>query len=368
MRRRTRRRRSRRRAVRRTVNINKIAFLCLMLSIITVCGVFSVPQKVLSSAKEKSVDKAHTTETETVKTDAEKNKSEIKNVSNISFSGYSDITKAETRAKELLLNASNDGKIISEDYSSKNATAAIGSLYLRNTTKSITVDIEEYLKKDVFANISKNKPVVLVYHTHSSESYQVLENDFYSDSLAADSGTLGVIRVGDALCSTIESFGYEVIHDRTVYDTSYSGAFDRSRSKIADILRANPSIQIVIDLHRDSISRKDGSKVKTVAEIGGKKVAQIQITAGCEDGAVTKFPNWKKNLTFALHLQKAISDSYPHAARPLLFCARKYNMDLVPCALNIDIGTEANTVREAVYSAEILGKSIVEIIKECEKK
>lgn len=339
-----------------------------MLSIIIVCCVFSVPQKVFSSAKEKSADKVNPTETEAVKTDTEKNKSEIKNVSNVFSGGYSDITKAETRAKELLSNASNDGEIISEDYSSKNATAAVGTLFLRNTTKNATIDIEEYLKKDVFANISKNKPVVLVYHTHSSETYQVLENDFYSNSLAADSATLGIIRVGDALCSTIESYGYEVIHDRTVYDTSYSGAFERSRSKISDILRANPSIQIVIDLHRDSISRKDGSKVKTVAEIDGKKVAQIQITAGCEDGAVTKFPNWKKNLTFALHLQKAIADSYPHAARPLLFCARKYNMDLVPCALNIDIGTEANTVREAVYSAEILGKSIVAIIKECEKK
>lgn len=365
MRRRTRRRR---RTQRRTVNLNKIAFLCLILSVIVVCGVFSVPQKALNSVKEKNVNKIDVRETQTVKTDTEKNRSEIINASNTFSSGYSDITKAETRAKELLANASNDGKIISEDYSSKNATVALGSVYLRNTTKNNSINIETYLTKKITANINKKQPVVLVYHTHSSESYQIIENEFYSNSLAADSATLGVVRVGDALCSTIESYGYEVIHDRTVYDTSYSGAFERSRENVSDILRANPSIQIVIDLHRDSISRKDGSKVKTVTEIDGKKVAQIQITTGCEDGAVTHFPNWEKNLTFALHLQNKLSNSYPHAVRPLLFCARKYNMDLVPCAVNVDIGTQANTLREAVCSAEILGEAIAEIIKECEKK
>ncbi|MCH5188961.1 MAG: stage II sporulation protein P [Oscillospiraceae bacterium] len=367
-----RRRRRTRRHRRKIFSLNKIAFFCVILSIAIVCGVFLTPQKPLNKTEEQTVQTVNSEEieTETVKTDAEKNKAEIKNVSNIFPSVYSDITNAETKAKETLSDISNDGAIISEDYSSKNATSAIGSLYLRNTTKNTDINIEAYLKKDIFANINKDKtqPVVLVYHTHSTESYQITENEFYSNSLVADSETLGIIRVGDALCSTIESYGYKVIHDKTVYDSSYNGAFDRSREKISDILRANPSIQIVIDLHRDGISRKDGSKVKTVTEIDGKKVAQIQITTGCEDGAVTKFPNWEKNLTFALHLQKSLSDSYPHIARPLLFCARKYNMDLTPCAVNIDIGTESNTVREAVYSAEILGKSIVEIIKECENQ
>ncbi len=362
MRRRTRRRR------RRTVSINKIAFLCLILSIIIVCGVFSFPPNALSSKTEQNVTKTYSSESETVKINTEKNKSEIQSAASILFSGYSDISKAELKAKELLSEASNNGKIISEDYSSKNATLALGSLYVRNTTKNNSINMEAYLKKSVIANISKNKPVALIYHTHSSESYQITENDFYSDSLVADFETLGIIRVGDALCSAIESHGYKVIHDRTVYDTSYSGAFERSRKNVADVLRKNPSIQVVIDLHRDSITRKDGSRVKTVTEIGGKKVAQIQIITGCEEGAVKDFPNWEKNLTFALRLQKSISDSHPNAVRPLLFCARKYNMDLVPCALNIEIGTDANTVREAVYSAEILGNSISELIKECEKK
>lgn len=362
MRRRTRRRR------RKTVSINKIAFFCLMLSIIIVCGVFSIPTKATDNGNKQNTDKAYSAQAETATYSADKNKSEIQNTSNILSGGYSDIAKAENSAKELLDKVSDNGKIFSADYSSKNATSALGSLYVRNTTKNSTVNFESYLKRKITANISKNKPVVLVYHTHSSESYQITENTFYSDLLIADPQTLGVIRAGDALCNAIEAHGYEVIHDRTVYDTSYSGAFDRSRNNISDILRANPSIQIVIDLHRDSITRKDGSRVKTVTEIDGKKTAQIQIITGCEEGAVKGFPNWEKNLTFALKLQKSISDYNPRAVRPLLFCTRKYNMDLVPCALNIEIGTDANTVREAVYSAEILGNSISELIKECEKK
>lgn len=361
-------RRHRRRV--KPVSMNKFAFLCLILSIIIVCGVFGAPQKRLSELSDEKTDTTIQSVPQAVKTDSEINKSEVKSVASIIPSGYSDIAAAEEKAKELLPSASNDGKIISEDYSSKNATSAIGSLYVRNTTKKTDINFSGYLNKRIFANIDKdkNKPVVLVYHTHASESYQITENTFYSNSLVADSETLGTVRVGEALCKKIEESGYEVIHDRTIYDTSYNGAFERSREKISDILRANPSIQIVIDLHRDSITRKDGSKVKTVTEIDGKKVAQIQIVTGCEDGAVKSFPNWEKNLTFALRLQDNISQSYPHAVRPLLFCTRKYNMDLVPCALNIEIGTDANTLREAVYSAEILGSGISEIIKECEKQ
>lgn len=360
MRKRTRRRR------RKTITVNKFAFLCLILSIIIVCAEYAAPREQKNENAKINEQTTASQETVTAKAENEKNEYKTGSVASILFSEYSDIEKAESRAKELLENASNDGKIYSEDYSSKNATSSAGVIYLRNTTKNHSVNIEEYLNKKINADIKKNKPVVLVYHTHSSESYQTIENGFYSNSLVADPETFGVVRVGDALCNALEECGYKTLHDKNVYDTSYSGAFDRSRAKISEILRANPSIQIVIDLHRDSISRKDGSKVKTVTEIDGKKVAQIQITAGCEDGAVTDFPNWEKNLTFAVHLQNKIAQSYPHAARPLLFCARKYNMDLVSCALNIDIGTQANTVREAVRAAEILGKSLAETIKECE--
>lgn len=338
------------------------------MSIIIVFGIFSFPQNIFSNFNKTDEPVSKAIEISVTKIETEKNNTYVPSYSHSFSSKYDDILKAENGAKEILETATNNGTISLDDYSSKNVTASYGRINIKNTTKEHLIDIKEYLNRNIPASIDKNGPVVLIYHTHSSESYQMIENSFYSNSLIADPNSLGVIRVGDALCDTIRSYGYEVIHDTTVYDTSFNGAFDRSREHISEILRANPSIQIVIDLHRDSISRKDGTKVKTTTEIDGKKVAQIQITAGCEESPVVSFPNWEKNLTFAIHLQEELAAYNQKIVRPILFCTRKYNLDLVPCAVNIDIGTDANTIREAVYSAEILGESIVKILKECESK
>ena len=91
------------------------------------------------------------------------------------------------------------------------------------------------------------------------------------------------------------------------------------------------------------------------------------ITAGCETGNVSDFPNWEKNLTFALHLQNQLANDNPKIVRPLMFSSRKYNMDLLPCALSVDIGTDANTLIEAIYSARYFAESLATLLKENEK-
>jgi hypothetical protein len=119
----------------------------------------------------------------------------------------------------------------------------------------------------------------------------------------------------------------------------------------------------------DSAIDEIGSVVsvgEATAEIDGKKIAQIQIISGCEDGNVTDFPNWEKNFAFAVKLQKQLSDSNSKLVRPLLLCSRKYNMHLMPCALQIEIGTDANTLLEAVYSAELFAESLSKLLKEYE--
>lgn len=88
------------------------------------------------------------------------------------------------------------------------------------------------------------------------------------------------------------------------------------------------------------------------------------IISGCEDGNVTNFPNWEKNLTFALNLQRQLSKDNEGLMRPLMFTERKYNMDLMPCAVSVEIGTDANTLSEAVYSAELFGESLSKLLKE----
>ena len=280
----------------------------------------------------------------------------------------SDIQKLINKAEKDYADSSNDGKIIEKDYSTQNATAELDGLYVRNTTLEHEIDIQKYLNSKVYANIEKNEPSVLIYHTHTTETYELLDRGFYTNERSSRSENSGenMIRVGEEICRVLENNGYKTIHDKTIYDKKYSGAYERSCKNISEILKENPSIQIVLDVHRDAIYQKDGSRVKPTAEIGGRKAAQIMIISGCEDGNVTNFPNWEKNLSFAVQLQNKLKNDNPQLVRPLMFCSRKYNMHLTPCSLLIEIGTDANTLSEAVYSAELFAKSLSEFMKEYE--
>ncbi len=279
-----------------------------------------------------------------------------------------DIQKLIKQAETKYANSTNDGKIIEKDYSKQNATAEYNGILVRNTTLQQEIDIQKYLNGKVYANIDKNEPAVLIYHTHTTETYEILDRGFYSKDRSSRSENSGenMVRVGEEICEILEENGYKTIHDKTIYDKEYSGAYERSCKNISKILKENPSIQIVLDIHRDAIYPKDGSRIKTVTEINGRKAAQIMIISGCEDGNVTNFPNWEKNLSFAIQLQNKLKNDYPQLVRPLMFCSRKYNMHLTPCSLLIEIGTDANTLSEAVYSAELFAESLSEFLKEYE--
>ncbi len=279
-----------------------------------------------------------------------------------------DIQKLINEAKTKYANSTNDGKILKEDYSRKNATIEYDKILVRNTTIDKPIDIDNYINRKVVANISKNQPAVLIYHTHTSESYELLDRDFYTKArdIRSDNKSETVVRIGEEICKILNEKGYKTIHITDTFDEQYSGAYERSRAKVSEVLKNNPSIQIVLDVHRDSIYQKDGTRIKTVAEIHDKRVAQIMITTGCETGNVTDFPNWEKNLTFALKLQNQLANDNPQLVRPLVFSSRKYNMDLLPCALSVDIGTDANTLTEAVFSARYFAESLAKLLKEFE--
>lgn len=277
-----------------------------------------------------------------------------------------DIYNLIKNAESKYANFSNDGKIVEMNYCRQNATSEFNGILLRNTTLNHKVNISDYINKKVYASVDVTQPTVLIYHTHSSETYELLDRGYYSKerSSISDNPKENMIRVGEEICRILEENGYKTIHDKTVYDKEYNGAYNRSFEGVKRILKENPSIQVVLDVHRGTIYQKDGSRIKTVKKINDKKIAQIQIISGCEDGNVTDFPNWEKNFTFALNLQKKITDNNAELVRPLLLCSRKYNMNLMPCALQIEIGTDANTLLEAVYSARLFAESLSELLKE----
>ena len=92
------------------------------------------------------------------------------------------------------------------------------------------------------------------------------------------------------------------------------------------------------------------------------------IISGCESNGVEGFGSWHENLVFALDLQKTAEENAQGLMRPLFFCNRKYNMDVTPCSLLLEFGTDANTLEEAVYSAQLIGEALVKMLdKEVEK-
>ena len=141
-----------------------------------------------------------------------------------------DIQKLIEQAETKYANSTNDGKIIEKDYSKQNATAEYDGIYVRNTTLQHEIDIQKYLNGKVYANIDKNEPSILIYHTHTTETYEILDRGFYSDDRGSRSENSGenMIRVGEEICKVLEENGYKAIHDKTVYDKEYSGAYERS--------------------------------------------------------------------------------------------------------------------------------------------
>lgn len=261
--------------------------------------------------------------------------------------------------------ASHDGAIIERQYDASNATSVFQNITVRNTTPSHSINIEASLNEKANLSVTdKTQPTVLIFHTHTTESYELADNNWYTSSYATRSNDLArnMVRVGDAICEELEKGGVGYIHDREIHDAKYTGAYDRSRESILKIMQENPSIQIVLDVHRDAICQSDGTKVKPVVTINNKKAAQIMIIAGCEDGKVTSFPHWEQNLTFALQLHKTAEDLYPGLMRPILFSARKYNMDVVPCSALLEIGSDSNTLAEAEYSGHLIGRAITEFV------
>ena len=204
------------------------------------------------------------------------------------------------------------------------------------------------------------EPQVLIMHTHATESYEPYERDFYDSSFNSRTTDkqMNMVAVGDAIAEQLEAAGIGVIHDTTMHDyPSYNGSYDRSRETIQAILDEYPSIKIVLDIHRDAIERADGERIAPVAEINGRNAAQIMIISGCDDGTMG-MPNCMKNFRFACMLQQQLESDYEGLTRPILFDYRKYNQDMTTGSILIEVGGHANSIDQAVYSGELIGKSL----------
>lgn len=243
--------------------------------------------------------------------------------------------------------------------------AQIDNFFVKDTTDSGT-DLAAELLQDPAVDIKANGEVeVLIYHTHTSEAYSESYTGFYYGDMdtRTQNQEMSVVAAGEEIKKELEKAGIGVVHDTTVNDSLYNGSYSRSWEVLQNNLEKYPTIQVTIDVHRDSMTTQEGVKYKPTAEVDGRRAAQVMFLAGCDaNGDWGDFPDWKENLHLALRVQQAATELYPDLIRPLNFSNSKYNMNATKGSMLVEIGTEVNTVSEAKYSGKLVGKILAEVL------
>lgn len=252
----------------------------------------------------------------------------------------------------------------STDIEEKNLAGKSGSITVDNKT-SFSVDINSLLDADVPLKNSDGEPLVLIVHTHTTESYTPSEKYNYIPEANARTTNpdFNITQVGREFAKGLNEAGISVIHDTTVNDyPSYNGSYSKTLGVIESYLKKYPSIQIVIDIHRDSMTAADGTKYKVATDIDSAKVAQLMIIMGSSEGGLSH-PGWQENLKLGLKLQRQLNSDYNNIARPFSIRKERFNTHATKGSMIVEIGTDANTLDEAILCARYASKSFAEVIK-----
>jgi len=245
--------------------------------------------------------------------------------------------------------------------------SSLGIAYLQNESV-FSPDVQSLLAMKPDGTVAGSDPLVLILHTHTSESY------FSSDAARAE-GELGdlarsddesqnMLAVGEALCETLNRFGIVAIHCREVYDASgVGGSYQRAAESIRRYLTLYPTIRYVIDLHRDLVIEDDGTVIRSQGCYGEEEVAQIRAVVGT-DATESSSEWWEKNLALALQLRARLDADGATVCRPVKLAPTSLNQELAPYSLHLEIGTAANSPKEAKLAAVLVGETLAELLYE----
>lgn len=288
-----------------------------------------------------------------------------RNISEYKFENISEISKLpenkdiSSKAVDVAANGEVIGTITEEFISPYAADTSYNNVYVKNKSGK-SLDISYYLSQKSDVKFSKNtEPKVLIVHTHTSECYLPSSREYYTaDDVSRSTDTsINVVSVGERIAEKLNSAGYITIHDTTVHDTTYTGSYSRSAETVKRVLSENPSVKLVIDVHRDSVGTTS-AKVKPVTTIEGRKTAQVMLVMCCGEG-IDGFENWQENLKFAIKYQQTMEVMYPGLPRAMHYLSYKYNQDLSTPSILLEVGTDANSIEEALNAADFAANSLV---------
>ena len=226
-------------------------------------------------------------------------------------------------------------------------------------------DKQALLTRPSALSLSEDGPAVLIVHTHSSEAYTMEAGFEYpeSDALRTLDERYSVIRVGDEIADILTEAGISVLHDTQPNDyPNYNGAYERMRQTIEGYLAEYPSIQMVLDVHRDAAEDADGNPVALTAEVNGEACAELMLVVGTDEGGLTH-PDWQENLANALKVQALLNRSVPGLCRNLDLRTERFNQHETPGSLLVEVGASGNTLAEALRAARIFGQALAVFLR-----
>ncbi len=226
-------------------------------------------------------------------------------------------------------------------------------------------ELESLLTRPLSWDLAQKEPTVLIIHTHATEAYTQTPDSAYEED--APYRTLqeqyNMISVGEEVRRVLEAGGISVLHDRTYHDyPSYNGAYNNARETVQAYLRQYPSIQMVLDIHRDASDGADGTQLTTSATVGGQSASQLMVVVGT-DAAGNHHPHWQENLALALKLSALLEREDPGLTRPVSLRSSRFNMDLTPGSLLIEVGAAGDTHGQALLAANALARGILALAK-----
>ena len=225
------------------------------------------------------------------------------------------------------------------------------------------VDIPALLQKPLQWDLMNGSPTVLILHSHATESYEKTDDYQETSPYRTLDTDYNMVSIGDRVAQILEAGGIRVIHDRTLYDyPNYNDAYINAREAIETHLAENPTISMVLDLHRDAAEDETGKQKRSAVTIDGVSTANLMLVMGSNKGN-REFPNWEQNLALAVKLQAQLEQAHQGLCRPINLVTSRYNQDLCTGTLLVEVGTAGNTRAEALSAAEYLAEGILGLAK-----
>lgn len=252
------------------------------------------------------------------------------------------------------------------------------SLFINTTDFSL--DAALLREQSRLVPLSGDQPLVLVVHTHTTEAYAAGSSDtlfvdpsgyadgYYDpngDSPRSEDPDQSVVAVGAEFCRTLEEMGVPALHCTVRHDAQFNQSYTRSYETVKALLKQYPSIAYVVDIHRDSIVKDNGEKIKAYTQIEGRPCAQVMLVVGTDESGYSH-PDWRVNMGNALLFYDTMQDLYPGLSRSIYVRDVRFNQHLSTGAMLLEVGTCGNTLPEALNAAHFSAKALATLLHSVE--